>query len=159
MYQLGYHWKDFRAIGCWDLCETLTKVQMWLKSDKNMGQNTWKNKHVYIIQSITKYSVDWQQSKGNTSPHWHCNIQEFSIVDNDKWLNDAKGKALLLFRGRTFSVFMRYLSYYCTVGLWTKLHLLMIQIGKEPFRFWSPSELQISPFVQNMWRNATTDVC
>jgi len=35
----------------------------------------------------------------------------------------------------------------------------MTEIGKEPFWCWSPSEPNISPFVQNMCRNATTDAC
>ena len=44
-----------------------------------------------------------------------------------------ESSVLLLFRGSTFSVCMRCLSYYFTVGLWAKLQLLMIQNGKEPF--------------------------
>jgi hypothetical protein len=97
MYQLGYHWNDFRETGCWDLCETVTKAQMWLKSDKNVRHITWKIKHVFIVQSITKYSVDRQQCKGNTSPHCHCNTRRFSIVDSDKCLNTAKRKHFCFF--------------------------------------------------------------
>lgn len=144
MYQLGYHWNDFHETGCWDLCENFTKSQMWLKSDKTIGHITWKIKHIYIVQSITKYSVDWQQCKENTSPHCHCNIQQFAIVDSDKCFNNEKENMVAF--SRQYLQFC--LSYYFTVGLWTKLQLFMIQIGKEPFWCWSPSrasDLSVRP--------------
>jgi len=43
VYQRGSQWKNFRQIWYWNpLRKSVEKLQMWLKSDKNLRHFTWR---------------------------------------------------------------------------------------------------------------------
>ena len=42
--------------------KSVDNLQIWLKSDKDIGHFTWRAQYVYI-DGTTKYFADWQQSK------------------------------------------------------------------------------------------------
>jgi hypothetical protein len=50
MYQRGSVWTYFREIWYWVLLwSCVEKVQIWLKSDKNMGHFTWRPTYVWLL--------------------------------------------------------------------------------------------------------------
>ena len=122
---------------------SVRKVQILLKPDKNI-RHYMKNYALLYCWESYKNSVGRQQSKGNkyiaTLPLQHSTV----IYCWRRYVaQQCKEKVLLFFfRGSTFSVCICYLSSCFTVGRWTKLQEIMIQIGKEPFWCCSPSEPQ-----------------
>jgi hypothetical protein len=50
MEQLGSHWKDLHEIYYLGICrESVQKIQVSLKCDKNNGYFTWKPTHIFVI--------------------------------------------------------------------------------------------------------------
>jgi hypothetical protein len=69
MYQHGCHSTDFCKTLYWGLLwKAVEKIQIWLKSDKNIGKFAWKPKHVYIVDSSWMVQLKpllafpWQQA-------------------------------------------------------------------------------------------------
>jgi hypothetical protein len=68
IYRLGSQSTDFRETWCWKLLlKSVNKIQIWLKSDKNIGRFIWTPQYGYIFHSITKYFIVRQQCEGS-----HC---------------------------------------------------------------------------------------
>ena len=74
------------------------KIQMLLKSDKHIGDFTWRPKYACITDGSTEYYVAWQQWTGNPLLHFHCNSTVLHC-----WQRHAsqqqKGNVLLHFHG------------------------------------------------------------
>jgi hypothetical protein len=53
MYQRGSHWTDFRKILYWGLLrKSVEKLQIWLKSDKDIRHITWIPTYVLLLPEI-----------------------------------------------------------------------------------------------------------
>jgi hypothetical protein len=64
-----------------DITKSVEKLQIWLKSDKNIGYFTLRPKYVCIVDSSTKYFVAHKQCKGNLLLHFRGNTEDFYIVN------------------------------------------------------------------------------
>jgi hypothetical protein len=55
--QLSYHWKDFRKIlYWWLLLNSVHRLKVWLKLDKNMGHLTYRPMYIYNISPLIWYA-------------------------------------------------------------------------------------------------------
>ena len=70
--------------------KSVEKIEIWLKSDNNIGQFTCRPKYAYIDDSSTKYLVSRQQCKGNPLFRFHGNIKQLYVVDSDMWFTSTK---------------------------------------------------------------------
>jgi hypothetical protein len=55
MCQSSSHWTDYVKFHTGDFHENVKKLQIWLKSDKNIGHFTISPKHIYVFESSIKY--------------------------------------------------------------------------------------------------------
>jgi len=59
MEQLGFHWMDFHEIWYWrTFLNSIEKIQVSLKSDKNKGHFTWRP--IFIFLYLAHFFLEWE---------------------------------------------------------------------------------------------------
>jgi hypothetical protein len=149
MYQRGSHWTNFLAILYWGLlCRCVCKLQIWSKSDKNIGHSTWRFVYVYVFHSSTKYFLVSQECKGNQLFQSRGNTDHSYVIDRCMYINISTSE----------THFLRFLSnngyanaprYYVTCSLPT----LFFIYSREYFIKQSPVPCiflwTFSPFIRD----------
>jgi hypothetical protein len=80
MYQRSSRCTDFREICCWGrLQKPVEKIQILLKSDKNISCFTWRPDYVYVVDSSMRYFVTWQQKKRSHFCIYVATVNDFIL--------------------------------------------------------------------------------